>query len=254
MKITVITATYNSGKTLKDTIESVLSQTYKDIEYIVIDGASKDNTLDIVKEYQPKFGDKIKVVSEPDRGLYDAMNKGIALASGDVIGLLNSDDYYTSKDVLSTVSKEISDCDAVYGDVHYIDHISNKPLRYYSSRLFKPWMMRLGFMPAHPSFYCRREAYQKCGTFDTSYHVAADFEQLLRLIFINRIKLRYINKDFVTMRDGGASSSGLSSHKRIFKEHRRAFKKNSVYSNIFLQSLRYLYKIGEIISSKIRYK
>ncbi len=252
MTISIITATYNSGATLRDTFESVLSQTYKDIEYIVVDGKSKDNTLDIVREYEPRFGGRMRWISEPDKGLYDAMNKGIAMATGDIIGILNSDDFYTSNDVLEKVAKTVTDVDAVYGDIHYVNHDNlNRCVRYYSSKGFRRWKMRLGFMPAHPSFYCRRRIYQLYGCFDTDFKVAADFEQLLRLIFINRISTQYIPMDFVTMRTGGASSSGWQSHKKIIRDHFLAYKKNGVYSNYFLEGLRYLYKIGEVTKSRI---
>lgn len=254
MKITIITATYNSCATLRDTIESVLSQTYPDYEHIIIDGKSKDATLDIVREYEPRYQGKLRWISEPDKGIYDAMNKGIRMATGDVVGLLNSDDFYTSNDVLEHVAKALSDpnVDAVYGDIHYVnDDDLTHCVRYYSSRVFSRGLMRLGFMPAHPSFYCRRAIYEKYGTFDTSLRVAADFENLLRLIFVNRIRTKYIPEDFVTMRTGGASSSGMVSHKRILKEHMVAYKQNGVYSNLFLEGLRYLYKIGEILSSKL---
>ena len=254
MKISVITATYNSGKTVRDTIESVLRQTYKDIEYIIVDGQSKDDTLEIVRSYESLFGGRMRYVSEPDKGIYDAMNKGIAMATGDIIGILNSDDFYTSDDVLEQVARVMSDAevDAVYGDVHYVndDHL-DKCVRYYTSRPFHRSWMRFGFMPAHPSFYCRRKIYEKYGVFDTSYKVAADFENLLRLIFVNRIHIKYISTDFVTMRMGGASSSGLKSHKQIMQDHLRALQSNKVYSNILLLGLRYPYKVCEIIWTKM---
>ena len=254
MKISVITATYNSGKTVRDTIESVLRQTYKDIEYIIVDGQSKDDTIEIVRSYESQFGERIRYVSEPDKGIYDAMNKGIAMATGDIIGILNSDDFYTSDDVLEQVARVMSDAevDAVYGDVHYVndDHL-DKCVRYYTSRPFHRSWMRFGFMPAHPSFYCRRKIYEKYGVFDTSYKVAADFENLLRLIFVNRIHIKYISTDFVTMRMGGASSSGLKSHKQIMQDHLRALQSNKVYSNILLLGLRYPYKVCEIIWTKM---
>ena len=254
LKISIITATYNSGKTVGDTLKSVLAQTYHDYELLVVDGASKDNTLEVVKKMEPLFEGRMRYISEPDKGIYDAMNKGIRMATGDVIGILNSDDFYTSDDALACIARtlEKEKVDAVYGDIHYVDDEDlKKCVRYYSSKPFRRWMMRLGFMPAHPSFYCRKEVYEKYGAFDAeNYRVAADFENLLRLIFVNKIKTHYINKDFVTMRTGGASSSGLESHKRIMRDHLKALKKNGVYSNIFLQGLRYLYKIGEILKSK----
>ncbi len=254
MTISIITATYNSGQTLTDTLESVLRQCYTDIDYVIVDGGSKDNTLDIIRRYEPRFEGRMRWISEPDKGIYDAMNKGIRMAAGDVVGLLNSDDFYTSNDVLEHVARALSDpnVDAIYGDIHYVnDDDLTHCVRYYSSRVFCRGLMRLGFMPAHPSFYCRRTIYEKYGTFDTSLRVAADFENLLRLIFINRIRTKYIPEDFVTMRTGGASSSGMVSHKRILKEHMVAYKQNGVYSNLFLEGLRYLYKIGEILVSKL---
>lgn len=254
MKITIITATYNSGQTLTDTLESVLRQSYTDIDYVIVDGGSKDNTLDIIRRYEPRFEGRMRWISELDKGIYDAMNKGIRMAAGDVVGLLNSDDFYTSNDVLEHVARALSDpnVDAIYGDIHYVnDDDLTHCVRYYSSRVFSRGLMRLGFMPAHPSFYCRRAIYEKYGLFDTSLRVAADFENLLRLIFVNRIRTKYIPEDFVTMRTGGASSSGMVSHKRILKEHMVAYKQNGVYSNLFLEGLRYLYKIGEILVSKL---
>lgn len=254
MKISVITATFNSGKTVRDTIESVLHQTHKDIEYIIVDGQSKDDTINIVCGYEHQFGDRMRYISEPDKGIYDAMNKGLAMATGNVVGILNSDDFYTSNDVLEQVAKALSDTDidAVYGDVHYVnDENLEQCIRYYSSRLFHRGWMRFGFMPAHPSFYCRRSVYEQYGTFDLSYKVAADFENLLRLIFVHRIRTCYIAKDFVTMRTGGASSSGLRSHKQIMNDHLRALKRNGVYSNPLFLGLRYPYKICEIALTKI---
>ena len=252
MKISVITATFNSGKTLRDTIESVLRQTYRDIEYIIVDGASRDDTLDIIREYEPRFGGRMRWISEPDRGIYDAMNKGIGMATGAVVGLLNSDDFYTDECVLERVAAEIMDVDAVYGDIHYVDDGDlTKCVRYYSSKGFRRWKMRMGFMPAHPSFYCRRTVYTRFGLFDTDFRVAADFEQLLRLIFVNNIKTKYIPKTFVTMRTGGASTSGLSSHKQIYHDHMMAYKVNGVYSNCMLESMRYMCKICERIRDKI---
>lgn len=257
MKISVITATFNSGKTVRDTIESVLHQTYKDIEYIIVDGRSKDDTMDIVRSYEPLFGGRMRYVSERDKGIYDAMNKGIAMATGDVVGILNSDDFYTSSDVLEVVARALSDehIDAVYGDVHYVDDKQlSECVRYYTSRTFHRSWMRFGFMPAHPSFYCRRSIYEQYGAFDLSYKVAADFENLLRLLFVHRIRTRYIAKDFVTMRMGGASSSGMRSHKQIMHDHLRALKQNQVYSSPLLLGLRYPYKICEIALTRINKK
>ncbi len=255
MKFTIITATYNSGSTLRDTIESVLNQTYKDIEYIIVDGVSKDNTLDIAREYEPRFEGEMRIISEPDNGIYDAMNKGIAAATGDVVGILNSDDFYTSNNILEQIANTFNsnDVDAVYGDIHFVnDDNLDKCVRYYSSKNFKPWKMRMGWMPAHPSFYCKREIYKKYGTFDCSFKIGADFENLLRLIFVNKIKTKYIALDCVTMRTGGASTSGVSSHKQIFKDHMRAYKMNNVYSNCLLEGSRYISKAINLVMQKLK--
>lgn len=266
MNISIIIVTYNSGKTLRDTLNSILKQTYCNYEVIIKDGGSKDNTLDICKEYKNKFNEKIKIISSKDTGIYDAMNQGFSEATGDIIGILNSDDFYTSNDVLENIAltfNRYTNIDAVYADVHYVrgDNIE-KTVRYYHGGVFRPWLMRLGFMPAHPSFYCKREIYNRFKIninpkekdyrdyniyFNPTYKIAADFEILLRMIFIGKIKTIYINKDLVTMRIGGISSAGYSSHRQINKEHFRAFKENRVYSNYFFISIRYFYKILEIL-------
>ncbi len=249
MKISIITATYNSGSTLRDTIESVLNQTHKDIEYIIVDGVSKDNTLVIAREYESRFEGKMRIISEPDKGIYDAMNKGVAAATGDVVGILNSDDFYTSKNVLAKINDSFNqnEVDAVYGDIHFVDDDNlDKCVRYYSSKSFKPWKMRMGWMPAHPSFYCKKEIYNKYGAFDCSFKIGADFENLLRLLFVNKVKTKYIALDCVTMRTGGASTSGINSHKQIFNDHIKAYKKNNIYSNYLLEGSRYVSKLIDL--------
>lgn len=257
MKISLITVTYNSASTLSTTIEAVLKQNYSDIEYIIVDGSSKDYTVSIIKEYEPQFGNHLKWISESDNGLYDAMNKGIKMATGDLIGILNSDDFFTSNDILEQVANTFlnnKEIDAVYGDVHFVNSDNlQKCVRYYSSKIFKPSLMRLGFIPAHPSFYMRRECFEKFGYYKTDYKIAADFEFLLRVIFKNKIRTKYLPIDMVTMRTGGASTSGFKSHVCIMKEHLRAFRENNIYTNVGLLSLRYIYKIGEIIKSKFNY-
>lgn len=248
MKISLITVTYNAGGVLCCAIESALHQTYSNLEYIIVDGASKDNTLDIIRAYEPQFQGRMKWISEPDRGLYDAMNKGICMATGDVVGILNSDDFFTSNDVLEKVAECFADndVDAVYGDIHFVrsDDL-NRCVRYYSSRIFRRGLMRLGFIPAHPSFYCHRECFEKYGCYKTDYKIAADFDLLLRFIYVHRIRIKYLPVDMVTMRLGGASTSGLKSRMTGMKEHLRSFRENGVKTNRFLLSLRYFYKLTE---------
>ena len=250
MKISVITACFNSGMTLRDTIESVLRQTYHDIEYIIVDGGSKDDTMEIVRSYEPNFDGRMRWISEPDKGIYDAMNKGLAMATGDVIGILNSDDFYSSNDILEQVARTMTnpEIDAVYGDIHFVNQTDlTKCVRYYSSKWFRRWQMRMGFMPAHPSFYCRRDVYERYGVFNASYRVSADFELLLRLIYLHRIRIKYLPLDFVTMRTGGASTSGFRSYKTGLQEHCRAYRENGVDSNIIMDSLRYPCKIISLV-------
>lgn len=252
LKISVVTPAYNSAATIADTIESVLSQTYANVEHIIVDGASTDDTVEIVKSYESRYGGRLRWVSEADGGLYDAMNKGIEMATGDVVGILNSDDFFTSEDVLAVIAENMGDVDAVYGDVHYVspDNLSRE-VRYYSSRRFRRWHMRFGFMPAHPSFYCRRSVYERMENYDLDFRVAADFDLLLRYIFIGGISSRYIKRDFVTMRTGGASTSGMESHRRILSEHLRSYRKNGIPSGLLHESVRYAIKTFEIVSQRI---
>ena len=175
MKVSILTVAYNSGKTLEHTIQSVLTQSYHDIEYIIIDGASSDNSVDIIRRNEQAFNGRLVWRSEKDRGIYDAMNKGIKLATGDVVGILNSDDFFTSNDVIERMVMAFSDdIDAVYGDVHFVRNCQlDKCVRYYSSKRFSPKWLRFGFMPAHPSFYCRRAIFEKAGYYKTDYFLVS---------------------------------------------------------------------------------
>ena len=246
--ISIITATFNSAKTLKDTIQSVLRQTNKDFEYLIIDGGSTDETIDIVKSYESEFSGRLKWVSEKDHGIYDAMNKGIKMASGDVVGILNSDDYFTSDDILQTVDNAFKshEIDAIYGDIHFIrDGNLQKCVRYYSSRMFRPFWLRFGFMPAHPSFYCKREIFDKAGLYSLDYKIGADYEMMVRLFKRHKIKSLYVNKDFVTMRTGGASNTNVRSRLTLIEEDVKACRENGIYTNRFFIMLKFLYKIFE---------
>lgn len=246
--ISIITATYNSAETINDTIKSVLCQTNKDFEYIIVDGGSTDETIDIVKSYESEFSGRLKWVSEKDKGIYDAMNKGIKMASGDIIGILNSDDYYTSDDILQTIADafKCKNVDAIYGDIHFIkDGVPDKCVRYYSSRLFSPFWLRFGFMPAHPSFYCKREVFEKSGLYRLDYKIGSDYEMMVRLFRKHKISSRYVPKDFVTMRTGGASNSNLQSRLTLIKEDVKACRDNGIYTNELFICLKFLYKIFE---------
>ncbi|MCQ2249778.1 MAG: glycosyltransferase [Bacteroidales bacterium] len=258
MLISIITATFNSGKTVRDTLESILGQTFQNYELIIKDGGSKDDTLDICREYQPRFGHRMRIISAPDKGIYDAMNQGIAAATGDVVGILNSDDFYAKPQVLEIIANTLDadpDTDAVYADVDYVSETdTSHVVRHYSSKVFRPGRMRMGFMPAHPTFYCRKKVYDRFQPyFNTSYKIAADFENLLRMIYVGGISTKYIQDTFVSMRVGGASSSGISSHRQILRDHRRALRENGVKSNLLMLSLRYIYKIWELLKSRLSF-
>ena len=256
LRITVITVTYNSEATVAETMDSVLAQIYPNIEYIVVDGGSTDKTIDIIRQYEPCFQGRMRWISEPDQGIYDAMNKGIAMASGQVIGMLNADDFYSANNILDQVAKAFTaekDLDGVYGDIHFVhpDDLS-KTVRYYSSKSFTRAKMKFGFMPAHPSFYVKKEVYDRFGKFNIQYKIAADFESLLRYIYIHRIKTQYLDMDFVTMRTGGASTASLANRMTIMREHLRAFRNHGIKNNALRLSLRYFSKLWESVPHLVR--
>ena len=249
MKISIITVSFNSEDTLKDTIESVLHQTYSDIEYVIVDGNSSDGTLDIIRKYEPLFHGTMKWISEKDYGIYDAMNKGIAMATGDIVGILNSDDFFTSDTVIERVVCEFGDdIDAVYGDVHFVRESNlNKCVRYYSGCIFRPYMVKYGFIAPHPSFYIRRSVYQKYGNYSQYFKISADFELVARMCYKYNISTKYIHMDFVTMRIGGASTRDY--HNRILglKETIVACRQLGINTNSFKINLKYIIKILEAI-------
>jgi len=207
MKITVITAAYNSAATIADTLRSVSEQSYHSVEHIIVDGLSTDNTLAIVQTHGAHVA---RVISERDRGIYDAMNKGLAAATGDVIGLLNSDDLYPHADVLSRVAAAFAAdprLDALYGDLRYVKQFDvRKNVRYWQSSDFRPGIFLHGWVPPHPTFFARREVYAKLGTFNLDYRLAADWELLVRFMEVNRIRTRYLPEVLVHMRLGGATN------------------------------------------------
>ena len=264
MKISIITATWNSSKTLQTTIDSVLTQIEycKDcdieVEHIIIDGGSNDNTLNIIKSNESKYNGNIRWISEKDNGIYDAMNKGINIATGDIIGILNSDDFYTSNDILKTVALTFRNSDdsldAVYGDIHFVkDEDLTKCTRYFSSRFFYPFLLRFGFMPAHPSFYCKKRVYEKYGLYDLQFKTSSDFEYMVRVFSNTKFNAQYINKDFVTMRTGGESTAGFESKRKVNHDISMSLKKHHIYTNQLFQFVRYIWRVGEIIYTKIKY-
>ena len=241
MKISIITVVWNNNETIKYAIDSVLNQTYKDIEYIVVDGASTDGTVEVVKSYGGKI---TKFISEKDNGLYDAMNKGISLATGNIVGILNSDDFYVDNNVVKQVVREFNNrgVDSVFADLVYISSSNiNKVVRYFDSGQFKPSLFSYGLMPAHPTFFVKKSIYEKYGKFHTDFKNAADFDLLVRFIYTNKITYHYIDKVIVKMRLGGASTS-FSSMGTNNMEILRACKVNGIKTNIFKILLRYVLK------------
>jgi glycosyltransferase involved in cell wall biosynthesis len=225
MKVSIITVCYNSEKTIEDTLKSIAQQTYSNIEHIVIDGNSSDSTNDIISAYS----DSVSIhLSEPDNGLYDAMNKGIKLATGDVVGILNSDDILFDENVIRVISEQFENCDGVYADVGFYDVTFSVKKRHYSSAGFKKSMFSRGFMPAHPSFYVRKSCYEQVGDYDSTYKIASDFEMLIRMFNLPGVHFNYVNQEFVKMRVGGVSTSGLSSNIVLNQEILKACRANSI--------------------------
>ena len=253
MKISLVTVTFNSAKTLCDTIHSVLSQSYTDIEYIIVDGLSNDETVTLIKEYEPLFQGRLKWISEKDKGLYDAMNKGIRMSTGDIVGIINSDDFYHRGDVLEKVAEsfEVGETEAIYGDVRFVNPDNlDRTVRYYSSKRFVPSLFRFGFMPAHPTFFTYRKYFDQFGYYKTNYKIAADYELLVRFLYVHRLKSKYLPLDFMKMRTGGASTASIKSNILLNEEIVRACKENGVWTCYPLLLLKYLVKVFELIFIK----
>jgi glycosyltransferase involved in cell wall biosynthesis len=250
MKVSLITVSYNSAKTIADTLKSVQSQTYKDIEYIVVDGNSSDGTIEIVKQFldsakdvsQDASQDSEKDISqdtgvvkkflcERDKGIYDAMNKGLAMATGEVIGVLNSDDFYCSNDVIEEVVRAFqqNNTDCLYGDLNYVDPIdTSKIVRKWRSGSFRKQNFLKGWMPPHPTFFVRKSCYDKFGKFDTQFKSAADYELMLRFLFKESCSAVHLPKVMIHMRAGGVSNVSLKNRIRANREDRLAWKINGL--------------------------
>lgn len=246
MKISIITATYNSEATVNDTLKSVAAQTHSDIEHIIIDGLSSDHTLDIVN----KFPHIAKVTSEKDSGIYDAMNKGIQKATGEVIGILNSDDFYTHKEVLSKVARAFEDraVDVVYGDLQYVKADAvQKITRTWVAGKFNRFSFYYGWMPPHPTVFVRAEVYNRAGLFNISLKSAADYELMLRILLKNNCYAVYIPDILVRMRTGGVSNASFQNRWKANREDRQAWIMNGLKPYFFTLYLKPIRKVLQFI-------
>ncbi|MBW4538619.1 MAG: glycosyltransferase [Myxacorys chilensis ATA2-1-KO14] len=247
MKVSIITVVFNGEQTIEDTIQSVLLQDHPDIEHIIIDGASTDKTLSIINTYTGKIA---KVVSERDRGIYDAMNKGLRLASGDIIGILNSDDFYADTTVISSVVRQFEQTGAnsVFGDLVYVTSSDlDRVVRYYSSARFHPDQFAYGWMPAHPTFFVKRWAYEQYGLFKTDYQIAADYELLTRFLAKHRLSYSYLPKTMVKMRTGGVSTTNLKSNWILNREIIRGCAENNIQTNMPKVLSKYFTKVFQLV-------
>lgn len=250
MKISIITVCYNSEKTIEETIKSVLEQTYTNYEYLIIDGKSKDNTLTIVKKYEKNFNGKLKIVSEKDKGLYDAMNKGIKLSTGDIIGIINSDDLLANKNVFKKIIDkfEKTNCDAVYSDLIFLDEKTMTiPIRNFIAHKYK----KGGWHPPHPTLYLKKGIYNKIGYFNLKYKIAADLDLMLRIINSNKYKFEYIKEYLVKMRAGGVSTNGLKGYLKNLKEADQVLKNNNIKFPYIKNILRIFKTMFQGVSAKI---
>lgn len=247
LKVSIITVVYNGSKTIAQCIESVIGQNYPNIEYIVIDGNSTDGTQAIVAAYQHKIS---TFVSEPDKGLYDAMNKGVQRASGDIVGIVNADDFLADNLVISRIVKlfEDNDTDAVCSSVAiYKNEDFVKPWRFYDATRFRLWQFRIGIQPPHPGFYVKRTYYQNLGLHDTQFRISGDFDILLRMLYVHKIKATYTKFISVKMRDGGISSKDWESKIKMNKEDLISLKKYGIKSNIVLIWFKYFIKVFQLL-------
>jgi glycosyltransferase involved in cell wall biosynthesis len=245
-QITIITVCHNSVSTIADTLRSVASQSYINFEHIVIDGGSTDGTIEIIK----KFEDKISVwVSEPDDGIYDAINKGIGMSNGDIIGILHSDDLYIDKHVISNVVQEFrNNVDSVYADLVYVERNNLQNIvRYYDSSIFQISKFAYGWMPAHPTCFIKKNVYDKYGLYKTDYIIAADYELLVRFYAKHRVSYSYLPKVIVKMRSGGLSTRNFKSNVILNREIVRACRENGIETNIFKVYSKYFVKMFQLI-------
>ncbi len=248
MKVSLITVCYNSGGTIATAMESVLAQEGVELEYIVVDGGSKDGTLETIKAYEGRFGGRMRWLSEPDEGMYDAINKGLSRATGDVVGILNADDMLEFPGTLRHIADAFTlGVDAVYADVRFVKEDLVTTVRYYGASRWKPWMHNFGYMPPHPSVYFRRECFERLGGYRLGYQISADFELMVRYLCRNRLKAVYLPESVVKMRMGGKSTKNWRANVLLNVENVRANRENGYWSCLPMMLPKYLFKIWGFI-------
>lgn len=248
MKVSIITVCYNSSETIESTIQSVVSQNYANIEYIIVDGLSTDDTLKIVDRYKNSI---TKIVSEKDNGIYDAINKGIAKATGDIIAILHADDFYTNENVISLIVDSFNNknVETVYGDLQYVDRIDTTIVkRNWISGAYQKQNFLKGWMPPHPSFFARKKCYEKFGNFNTDLKSAADYELMLRFMYKNNCSVSYIPKVLVKMRVGGKSNISLMNRIKANREDKKAWEMNGLSPSMFTFIRKPLSKLGQFFN------
>ena len=247
MKVSIITISYNSSSTIEKTLKSVESQSYYNIEHIIIDGVSSDNTIEICN----KFHHVSKIISELDNGVYDAFNKGLMLASGDIIGFLNSDDVFFCNNSIQKIVNAFEDSrkDIIYGDLVYVSQ-KGKVIRDWISKPFKKGLMKNSWMPAHPTFYCKKEVYENFGVYNDSFKIAGDFDLCLRFLEVNNVPSFYLNEKLIKMLTGGISNKGIKSKWIVLVEQIRALRLNGIEVNFLYLLLFKTKKITEYLNSK----
>ena len=247
MKITVITVSRNSGATIEETILSVFIQSYKDIEHLIVDGASSDNTLSIIERHSDKIA---AYISEPDNGIYHAMNKGINMASGDIIGFLNSDDVFANDNVINKISSVFNDklIDACYGDLLYLSKDHSKIIRHWKSKQYQDGLCKTGWMPAHPTFYVRKKIYEKYGVYNLDYKYQSDYEMTLRFLEVNKIRSYYLPEVLVKMRIGGVSNNSFMGIIKGNLEAYRACKMHFPETSLMFIPRKIISRLGQFIS------
>jgi glycosyltransferase involved in cell wall biosynthesis len=254
MRISILTACLDQADLLPGVLTSLAAQTHLDREHVMIDGASRDGTVALIRDWESRHPDaRLRWISEPDQGMYDALNKGIRMATGEVVGLLHADDFFAAEDVLARVSAAFEDpsVDCVFGDVRFVREPDlARTVRHYRARHFRLWMLRFGFMPPHPSFFARRELFERLGDYRTDYRIAADYELLVRFLWRHRVRYQYLDMTMTRMRLGGMSTRSWRSNLILNQEIVRGCRANGLWTALPLLGFKYLFKVFEFMNTR----